>query len=213
MRATSYLTVLIVCAVLGVLVSAQGAPATPARVEATTLVESLRHLPAPMPSGRTFPATEEQRWRAIERLRVLGPEGVTALARALADPDPMMRRNALIGLQSLASGISTRKVPPVDVRAGSGALVHALLTDPDWYVRAWAAATLGQIQPPPPEVVGALTAALKDSWVGVRLSACRAVGQIGDRRAAVVDALKNALKDAEADVRTCARHVVSKMAG
>ena len=210
----SCLTVFIVSAAQSVIVSAQGAPATPARLEATKIVEGLRFFKAPMPAGELTSAqaaTEEERWRSIERLRVLGPDGVEALARALADPDTRLRRNSLIALQALASGLSSpRRVARVDIRASAGALIAAL-TDPDSYVRAWAVSALGYLQPPPPDVVGALVSMLEDSDEGVRLSACGSLGQLGDRRASVLDALKRVRNDPHQDVRTCAQHLLTKL--
>ena len=176
----------------------------PSAADADQLVRQLRNLPTPIPGsrGRSPEPTEERRWRVIGELRSLGPPAVRALARALSDPDLSIRRNALLALHFLGSGISNDgRGPKMDIQESVPAVIKSLIDDRDQLVRAWSAQALAVVEPPPAEALPALIRALADPYVGVRLSACAAVARMGPLAAQAGPALVKLLDDTSEDMR------------
>src|SRR6185437_5452394 len=77
--------------------------------EADAVVAKLRELPLPVRpfqqraaaakgAPAPLPALEEKRQKVYDQLHALGPASVPALARALRDPDPEMRRDVAVAL-------------------------------------------------------------------------------------------------------------------
>lgn len=185
---------------------------TAAEETADRLVAELRTFPTPIPTTRAAQAGEEQRWRVIRALRELGSPAVRALARAMSHSDVSMRRNAVIALHRLASGIDAKgRVTKVDIRDSVPALINALRDDGDTSVRAWSAQALGSLQPPPAEALPILLAALGDPSTGVRLSACGAIGTVGPVASAAGPELTRRFGDPSQDMRRCARFVFDKI--
>ncbi|MDB5313077.1 MAG: lyase domain protein repeat-containing protein [Gemmataceae bacterium] len=126
--------------------------------------------------------TKEERAGAARALGHLGrgaPPGVApALARALADPGPEVRRNAALALGQVGA---------------EAAPLLAALADPDGEVRAAAASSLGELRPADPAAIpGLQKAAAGDPDVLARLAAIAALGRYGDQAAVpvLVDVLK-----------------------
>jgi len=123
-----------------------------------------------------------------------------------------MRRNALIALHALGSGLSAReRMAPIDISAATDALAEAT-SDRDVLVRAWATDTLGMVGPAL-EHVAVFIRVLHDPSAGVRLSACAALGRLVKPIPAAIEALKHRLDDENSDVRTCVSGVLSKLGG
>jgi CubicO group peptidase (beta-lactamase class C family) len=118
------------------------------------------------------------------------PSAPQALLRALADPDPRRREEALARLGDLGPGA------PATVQA-----LVAALGDEDLYLRGAAALALGRIGAP---AVPALTQALQDPRSDVRWSAAIALGRVGSPALAALPALTKALADASEQVRQTA---------
>jgi HEAT repeat protein len=153
--------------------------------------------------------------QAASALVAIGTPAYDPLARALAGPAWIARRNAAWALGALGNrqavpllsrslhdgeaAVRSRSAWALGALDGSEAvpaLVEAL-KDPDAGVREQAAWALGAIGDR--RAVDGLMAALKDAAPGVRKQAAWALGAIGDRRA--VTALMVSLKDADAGVR------------
>ena len=118
------------------------------------------------------------------------PSAPQALLRALADPDPRRREEALARLGDL--GPET----PAVVQA-----LVAALGDEDLYLRGAAALALGRIGAP---AVPALTQALQGPRSEVRWSAAIALGRVGSPALVALPALTKALTDASEHVRQAA---------
>src|SRR5690348_8939554 len=82
---------------------------------ADAVVAKLRDLPMPLrafphgiaPTKTTpppLPALESRRQKVYDELHALGPASVPALARALRDPDPEMRRDVAVALDVMGGG-------------------------------------------------------------------------------------------------------------
>lgn len=186
----------------------QSAVLSGGQARADAIVQDLLQLPAPR---RVSGAVEERRMAIHSQLRDLGEEGIAALARALADENLMLRRNALLALYDLGHGVArTGRVAKVDIRSAVPALITAF-RDPDASVRAWSIQALTAAEPVPLTAVPALDEMLQDPAPGVRLSACAAVGQLGVAAAQVKENLQRLLNDQHQDVRTCAGFVLKKI--
>jgi len=118
------------------------------------------------------------------------PSAPQALLRALADPDPRRREEALARLGDL--GPAT----PATIQA-----LVAALGDEDLYLRGAAALALGRIGAP---AVPALTQALQGPRSDVRWSAAISLGRVGSPALAALPALTKALADASEHVRQAA---------
>jgi len=215
----------------GAIVSAGATPAFAGRplstvdraTQADAIVASLRDLPLPLrafPRGiaspqamrRPLPALELRRQEIYERLRVLGPASVPALARALRDPDAGMRRDVVVALDVLGGGWwhFPDGASKLDIRRALPALVTAL-QDSDPGVRAWAAADIGDIGAAAAPAVPRLRAMLRSQDGGSRGSACRALGAIGPAARAALPDLRQALGDASPQVRQSARDAIASI--
>jgi HEAT repeat protein len=196
------------------------------RVDAATadaVVAKLRALPLPMrafpqgiPSPKTapppLPAIESRRQHVYEELHALGPASVPALARALRDPDPEMRRNVAVALDVVGGGWwqfpdgSAR----LDLRPALPALLLTL-QDSDPGVRAWAAQDISDIGAAAATAVSRLRAMLHSADAGSRGGACSALGGIGFPARAALPDLRNALNDSSPEVRQAARAAIASI--
>jgi HEAT repeat protein len=184
---------------------------------ADAVVAKLRELPLPLrafPQGISspktapppLPALESRRQHVYEELHALGPASVPALARALRDPDPEMRRNVAVALDIVGGGWwhfpdgSAR----LDLRPALPALLLTL-QDSDPGVRAWAAQDISDIGAAAATAVSRLRAMLRSADAGSRGSACSALGGIGFPARAALPDLRNALNDSSPEVRQAAR--------
>src|SRR5262249_27334642 len=92
------------------------------------------------------------------------------LARALDDPDEMLRRRAAVALGSL--GAEARQAAPALVKA---------LADPSPAVRRWAAAAVGELGPIAPQAIPALIGGLADDDARHRALSAAARVRMGGR--------------------------------
>jgi HEAT repeat protein len=133
--------------------------------------------------------TKEERAAAARALGEFGPEApagaAAALADALGDPEPLVRRDAATALGRLG--------PAADATPR----LLAALGDPDQDVRAAAAGALGETRPDDPAALTALLKATGDSDTVVRVAAIMAVGRYGDRAHAAVPALIDVLRQGD----------------
>lgn len=187
-------------------------PATAAGV-----VERLRELPLPLrafphgiaatkPTPPPLPALESRRQHVYDELHALGPVSVRALAHALHDPDPEMRRNVAVALDVLGGG--WWQFPDGRSKLDLGPALPALLTalgDSDSGVRAWAAQDISDMGAAAATAVPHLRAMLRSPDPGSRGSACSALGQIGSAAHGALPDLQRALNDPSAEVRQAAR--------
>lgn len=190
----------------------------PARAEA--VVEKLRELPLPLrafPQGvaspkaaaQPLPALESRRQQVYDELHALGPTSVRALARALRDPDPEMRRHVAVALDVVGGG--WWQFPDGDAKLDLRPALPALLTalgdsDPD--VRAWAAQDIGDIGEAAATAVPRLRGMLHSPDPGSRGSACNALGAIGSAAHGALPDLQQSLNDSSPEVRRAARDAV-----
>lgn len=151
------------------------------------------------------PQRDTQRERIRRALRPLRDDAVRALAEALGDRDPQMRRNAALMLWQLGSPLRIDDLDPIETTAARDALVEALRDD-DRDVRAWAALALGPMGGGAASARPALIAALGDGWEGVRGNACLALAAIAPMDVTVRDALEALRSDPSAQVRACAAY-------
>lgn len=197
--------------------------AQPDSGRADAVVAKLRALPLPLrafaqgiPSPKTapppLPALESRRQHVYDELHELGPASVPALARALHDPDPEMRRNVAVALDVVGGGWwhfpdgSAR----LDLRPALPALLLTL-QDSDPGVRAWAAQDIGDIGAAAATAVSRLRAMLHSADAGSRGSACSALGGIGLPARAALPDLRNALNDSSPEVRQAARAAIASI--
>lgn len=126
----------------------------------------------------------KERADAADLLRLLGPAArpaAPALAAALKDPDPGIRRNAARALGALGSG-----------KESAAALAEAL-TDRDPTVRAAVAAALADLGPEAKSAADELAAALKSDDAEVRVYAAVALASVGGPAKAAVAVLAAAV--------------------
>ena len=198
-------------------------PAADSGAKADSVVAKLRNLPLPMqafPRGTTsasaakaapppLPALEAKRQRVYDELHSLGPASVPALARALRDPDPEMRRDAAVALDVIGGGwwhFADGGVK-LDMRPALPALLTAL-EDADPGVRAWAAQDISDIGADAAKAVPHLRAMLHSPDPGSRGSACSALGGIGSAARGALPDLRQALDDSSPEVRQSARDAI-----
>lgn len=192
-------------------------------VIADAVVAKLRDLPMPLrafprgiapvkPTPPPLPALESRRQKVYDELHALGPASVPALARALRDPDPEMRRDVAVALDVVGGGWwhfpdgDSR----LDLRPALPALVLAL-QDSDSGVRAWAAQDIGDIGPAAATAVPRLRALLHSADPGSRSTACSALGGIGRPAREALPDLRNALNDSSPEVREAARGAIASL--
>jgi HEAT repeat protein len=194
-----------------------------AAATADALVAQLRDLPLPLSSSSAalaakkaashpLPALELRRQRTYDALHALGPASVTALARALRDPDPQMRRNVAVALDVVGGG--WWHFPDgqggLDLRPALPALLAAL-QDSDPGVRSWAAQDLSDMGASAAAAVPPLRAMLRRSDTESRGNACRALGRIGAAAAGALPDLGHALVDSSPEVRQAAREAIARI--
>ena len=145
-------------------------------------------------------ATETARLDAAYALGEIGAAAVPHLVEVL-------RREAQASLQNNLDTSQTNPSQLYSVYALSAvgaAAVPALLEllqDENWWMRAAAAAILGDIGQPAPPAIAALTAALRDESAWVRRNAAEALGIIGPDAAQAVPELLALLADEQSWVR------------
>lgn len=198
------------------------AHATAAKAEA--VVAKLRELPLPMrafPHGGVgsdkatpppLPVLESRRQQVYDELHALGPASVPALARALRDPDPEMRRHVAVAMDVVGGG--WWQFPDGDTKLDLRPALPALLTalgdsDPD--VRAWAAQDIGDIGEAAVTAVPRLRGMLHSPDPGSRGSACNALGEIGSAARGALPDLRQALDDSSPEVRRAARDAIVRI--
>lgn len=212
----------------GIMAPAFAAHASPAHANdhagaatAAALVEKLRQLPLPIrafPQGiaptkaTPLPDLESRRQQVYDELHALGAPSVPALARALHDPDPEMRRHVAVALDVVGGG--WWQFPDggakLDLRPALPALLTALRdSDPD--VRAWAAQDIGDIGEGAATAVPHLRAMLHNPDPGSRGSACNALGGIGFAARGALPDLQLALNDVSPEVRQAARAAITSI--
>lgn len=203
--------------------AAQPAAAHPDASTADALVAKLRDLPLPVhafspeaapgkrPSQR-LPALEARRQRVYEELHALGPASVPALARALRDPEPGMRRNVAVALDVVGGGwwLFPDGGSKLDLRPALPALLAAL-KDPDPGVRAWAAQDISDMGAAAAAAVPGLRALLHRPDPESRGNACRALGEIGAGARDALPDLRDARNDSSPEVRQAARDAVTRI--
>lgn len=215
-------------AVAAVLILAAGTtPALASRthLSAAAVVEKLRQLPLPLrpfprdpASTKTapppLPAIESRRQHVYAQLHALGQKSVPALARALSDPDPEMRRNVAVAMDVVGGG--WWQFPDGDARLDLRPALPALLTalrDSDPGVRAWAAQDISDIGAVAAAgaAVPALRAMLHSPDAESRGSACNALGGIGPAARDALPDLRLALGDSSPEVRQAARAAIASI--
>jgi HEAT repeat protein len=195
----------------------------PASSSADAVVAKLRDLPMPMKSfphalghanatSPALPALEEKRQQVYEELHALGAASVPALARALRDPDPEMRRDVAVALDVVGGGWwhFPDGAAKLDLRPALPALLGAL-RDSDPGVRAWAAQDISDIGAGAATAVPHLTLLLHSSDPQSRGTACGALGAIGFAARAALPELRRALSDSSPQVREAARDAITRI--
>ncbi|HVC29604.1 MAG TPA: HEAT repeat domain-containing protein [Steroidobacteraceae bacterium] len=190
---------------------------------AEALVAQLRDMPLPRrplaraissaeSASRPLPALEVRRQRIYEELHALGPASVAALARALRDPDPRMRRDAAVALGVVGGGWwhFPDGGPKLDLRPALPALLAAL-EDPDPSVRAWAAQDVSDMGSAAATAVPRLRAMLHRPDAQSRGSASRALGYLGSAASAALPDLRGALEDSSPAVRRAASDAIARI--
>jgi HEAT repeat protein len=195
----------------------------PDAVEADAIVAKLRDLPMPLrafPQGFTpakatpppLPALESRRQKVYDQLHALGPAGVSALARALRDPDPEMRRDVAVALDVVGGG--WWHFPDGDSKRDLRPVLPDLLTalrDSDSGVRAWAAQDISDMGAAAATAVPHLKVMLHSADAGSRSTACSALGRIGSPARGALPDLRGALDDSSPEVRQAARAAITSI--
>jgi vesicle coat complex subunit len=191
-------------------------------VAADAVVAKLRDLPLPIQrppptvsatmTPPSLPDLEARRQQVYDELHVLGPASVPALARALRDPDPEMRRDVAVALDVIGGGWwqFPDGGPKLDLRTALPALVSAL-QDPDSDVRTWVAQDIGDIGSGAATAVPRLRSMLRSSDPGSRGAACSALGAIGSPARPALPDLRRALNDSSPEVRQSARDAITRI--
>jgi HEAT repeat protein len=191
--------------------------------KADAVVAKLRDLPLPLrafphgiPSAKAapppLPALESRRQQVYDELHALGPASVPALARALRDADPQMRRDVAVALDVLGGG--WWHFPDGDSKLDLRPALPALLTalqDSDSGVRAWAAQDLSDMGAAGATAVPQLRAMLRSPDPGSRGSACVALGGIGSGARDALPDLRRALNDSSPEVRQSASDAIARI--
>jgi twitching motility protein PilT len=120
--------------------------------------------------------------RAIESLRVFGPQIIDPALDLMTDADEELRAAAI----AVVAPFDDPRLVPATI---------TLLKDPDWWIRIAAAEMLGRMRDP--RAVDALVAALSDP--DTKWAAVEALGRIGDARA--LPPLGRLLGDPQSNVR------------
>ena len=194
-----------------------------AAAKADAVVSKLRDLPMPLrafPQGFTpanatpppLPALEARRQKVYDQLHALGPAGVSALARALRDPDPEMRRDVAVALDVVGGG--WWHFPDGDSRLDLRPVLPALLTalqDSDSGVRAWAAQDISDMGSAAATAVPHLRTMLHSTDAGSRSTACSALGRIGSPARGALADLQGALEDSSPEVRRAASDAIASI--
>jgi twitching motility protein PilT len=120
--------------------------------------------------------------RALDSLRAFGDQLVEPVIALLRDPDPDTRAGAI----AVAAAFDDKRIVPATIE---------LLQDADWWLRIFAADTLGRLRDG--RAVDPLVAQLADP--DLKWAAVEALGRIGDPRA--LPALGRMLADPAVDVR------------
>jgi HEAT repeat protein len=191
------------------------------KAAADALVAKLRELPLPMrrqPQGISaanstpppLPDLEARRQRVYDELHALGSASVPALARALRDRDPEMRRDVAVALDVVGGGWwhFPDGRPKLDLRPALPALL-AGLRDPDPGVRAWVAQDISDIGSGAAAAVPRLRAMLHSSDPESRGTACNALGAIGSAARVALPDLRRSLSDSSPEVRQAARAAIA----
>jgi len=187
---------------------------------ADALVAKLRELPLPLrpfSPGTTsaksapppLPALEAKRQEVYDELHALGPASVPALARALRDPDPEMRRDVAVAMDVVGGG--WWHFPDGDSKLDLRPALPALLTaldDSDPGVRAWAAQDIRDIGAAAATAVPRLRAMLRSPDAETRGSACNGLSGIGFAARGALPDLQQALNDSSPQVRQAARAAI-----
>lgn len=194
-----------------------------ASASADAVVEKLRDLPLPMRSfqqGIASPKTtrpplpdlETRRQQVYDELHALGPASVPALARALRDPDPEMRRDVAVALDVLGGG--WWQFPDggakLDLRPALPALLTAL-QDSDSGVRGWAARDISDMGAAAATAVPRLRTMLQSPDAESRGTACSALGAIGFPARDSLPDLQHALNDSSPQVQQAARDAITRI--
>ncbi len=139
-------------------------------------------------------ADPEVRWRSEFALGRVGPNGIKALAGALRNDNPDIRKNAafVLGPHGKRAKIA---VP---------ALIDAL-ADKSEGVRVWSAHALGEIDAADSSVSAALIRSLRDPSPDVRRVILAVLIRLGPQASGAASALVDLLQDADAGIRarTC----------
>lgn len=200
---------------------AQTAESGPSAADA--VVAKLRELPLPMrpfqqgagpakPTPPALPALEAKRQQVYDQLHALGAASVPALARALRDPDPEMRRDVAVALDVVGGG--WWHFPDGDSKLDLRPALPALLTalgDSDAGVRAWASQDISDMGEGAAAAVPRLRAMLHSSDPGSRGGACGALGGIGFAARGALPDLHQALNDSSPEVRQAARDAIIRI--
>ena len=201
---------------------------------APTIIPVLAGAVAVEPDG---PARVEMGW-TLKKLKA-GPEvWAPAFRASLADPDPLTRHNAAVGLVGHAPGLEV--FPPLFAEVGTP-FGRSLTDRPESILRkvveqsndrrlipllldglktgnpsqrALAAQALGLLKPVPREALAPLAATLRDPEVDVRTNAVYTLTRLGQQPnggPGVTPALLGALKDPEPGVRKVAASAFRSM--
>jgi HEAT repeats len=201
--------------------------AKPRPVDPDSVVQQLRELPPLIDPGpiewlcpvngpcpRPISPIEERRRQVYDQLYELGDVGVSALARALKDPNVNLRRNVTVALGALGGGwwSHNQSRSTISISQASPALIAAL-EDRDPQVRGGAAGDLGLIGPKAAPAVPKLIAMLGDPDEALRNSACLGLRGIGPAAKEALPALRRALSDPREDVRKFAALAIESIEG
>lgn len=134
---------------------------------------NMQYSPSGRSDGKPDPRTIK-RDQIVKALRADHKKSVPALAKALKDPNVLLRRNASLLLGEFAGVFGDAKE---DISLAVPALADAV-NDSDFNVRVWSMGALKALGPAAESALPALETALKDKDKAVRVNAKAAIKSI-----------------------------------
>jgi HEAT repeat protein len=152
--------------------------------------------PEDIPQGNPFVGKLQGRVTPIR------PPKIKTIERYLLELQDNDQKKRIAAMKKLSAVVCLRQEHLNAVVIPGIPHIKALLSDPSWKTRSWAARLLGRIGPEADESIPGLINALKDDNSTVRECAAYALGLLGEKANAAIPMLEKALQDPYTYVRS-----------